>query len=77
MTPAHTVARTVVNDDASWTLDCRCGVRFSGKDHGAVHGAWAKHAQGDVVKQDAAAALVKEADSIKGWDRRHAESEKS
>jgi hypothetical protein len=41
----HRVDRSVCMEDASWVLDCRCGVRFFAKDRAEAYQAWKRHAE--------------------------------
>ena len=73
----HRITRTVCQDDATWSLDCLCEVRLFGKDRAAVMRAWDDHLAASkappspVEGQQRALALVREADSTRGWDKRH------
>jgi hypothetical protein len=36
----HRITRSVVMEDASWALDCTCGLRFFGKDRAEAMAEW-------------------------------------
>ena len=43
LTDEHRITRSVVLEDASWALDCACGLRFFASDRGHAMAEWKRH----------------------------------